>query len=174
MRDWTFQDLEPVRKRSLWGTECYTDDSDPLLASIHCGLLRIGEFATRPDQRSKQPAALKIVIRMHPKLVHFQGSARAGLRSRSWGNSHDGASFTVDTLEVLEGSEARAACRKQTRKSRKNKRRHQHRKALVSLKDGQLPIDVEEDDSAGVLGGEPVDCFWWDLQAKVSGSHAHC
>lgn len=101
LRSWSFSDLEPVRKRSLWGTDVYTDDSDPVLAAIHTGWLRLDDFAS--VQTHTQPAGmLKIRLRTHRKLINFQGSARAGVRSRSWGNSHDGISFSVDSVQFVD------------------------------------------------------------------------
>lgn len=156
-RDWSFHGLEPVRRRSLWGTDCYTDDSDPLLAAIHCGFVRTSEFATNPDTRSD--AVLKIIVRTHPKLINFQGCARAGIRSRSWGNSHDGVSFTVDSVRVLEGAEAQGACSKRARKQKIVP----FKPTLTSPKCGRITLGKEV--AFGALDG--CDTFKWDNDGKL-------
>ena len=43
---------------------------------------------------------LAVVLRIAPKLIFYKGSHRGGLRSRSWGNTHDGASLVVESVEL--------------------------------------------------------------------------
>lgn len=48
--------------------------------------------------------SLRITIVVAPKLVKYEGSLRAGVRSRSWGNSHDGVSYAIESVELVEVS----------------------------------------------------------------------
>ena len=36
-----------------------------------------------------------------PPLIRYQGIERQGIRSRSWGNGHDGVSLRVEKVELL-------------------------------------------------------------------------
>jgi len=123
MPAWTLWDLPPLRSRKIWGTDVYTDDSDILAACIHSGWLRLGStaplFSQQPSsekgdrssskRQTKKPAtnkhrSLKITIVVAPKLIKYEGSLRAGVRSRCWGNSHDGVSYAIESVELVEVS----------------------------------------------------------------------
>lgn len=116
---WTLWDLPPLRSRKIWGTDVYTDDSDILAACIHSGWLRLGSTAplfgqqlsstkeSSSKRKSKKTApfrerSLKITIVVAPKLIKYEGSLRAGVRSRCWGNSHDGVSYAIESVELVE------------------------------------------------------------------------
>lgn len=123
---WTLWDLPPLRSRKIWGTDVYTDDSDILAACIHSGWLRLGSTAplfsvgksdaestapgTQPAKKARKARkaslpkqrSLKITIVVAPRLIKYEGSLRAGVRSRSWGNSHDGVSFAIESVELVE------------------------------------------------------------------------
>ena len=43
---------------------------------------------------------LSVVLRIAPKLILYKGCLRGGLRSRSWGNTHDGVSLVVESVEL--------------------------------------------------------------------------
>ena len=99
--NWTIRDVDAFRKRKVWGTLVYTDDSDPVAAAVHSGWLRLGAMATM-KQEHKDVKAIKIVLRALPRLIHYQGSLRGALKSRSWGNGHDGASFTIESVSAVQ------------------------------------------------------------------------
>lgn len=116
---WTLWDLVPLKERKIWGTDVYTDDSDILAACIHSGWLRLGstaplfgaasaaeEASQKRRRRKKKPTldhrSLKITIVVAPKLIKYEGSLRAGVWSRSWGNSHDGVSYAIESVELVE------------------------------------------------------------------------
>jgi hypothetical protein len=114
---WSLWDLPPLRNRKIWGTDVYTDDSDILAACIHSGWLRLGSTAPLfgapqaelPHRRKRRRRAmrhrsLRITIVVAPKLVKYEGSLRAGVRSRSWGSSHDGVSYAIESVELVEVS----------------------------------------------------------------------
>ena len=98
---WTFWDLRPLRRRCLWGTEVYTDDSDVLAMCLHTGWLRIGDAAAASTAIAKA-TALEVTVIVAPRLVRYQGSTRGGVRSRSWGNGHDGVSLMIDNVKVVD------------------------------------------------------------------------
>ncbi|KZF19891.1 Rxt3-domain-containing protein [Xylona heveae TC161] len=131
------------RRRAVWGTGVYTDDSDPLAAAIHSGWVRgdwgddvdvsmldsgaevsesksgtssstvattNGAFWTKPP--SSGPAAppegcdLHITLLILPALEKYASCVGNGVRSRSWDDSHDGASFKIEGVTwVDEGVE---------------------------------------------------------------------
>lgn len=128
-------DLEPIKKRMVWGTDVYTDDSDVLAILLHSGWLRLGSIKEKVDgsevaelentegvgeEKSNGAAnghsldaALKparnertLVVRflVGPALVRYQGCTRQGLKSRSWGNGHDGVSLMIESVVLLEVS----------------------------------------------------------------------
>lgn len=118
---WTLWDLVPLKERKIWGTDVYTDDSDILAACIHSGWLRLGSTAPlfgaasaadeakqKRRRRKKKPTldhrSLKITIVVAPKLIKYEGSLRAGVWSRTWGNSHDGVSYAIESVELVEVS----------------------------------------------------------------------
>lgn len=43
---------------------------------------------------------LSVVLRVAPKLIAYKGSQRSGVRSRSWGNTHDGVSFVIESVSL--------------------------------------------------------------------------
>lgn len=119
---WTLWDLIPLKERKIWGTDVYTDDSDILAACIHSGWLRLGSTAPlfgqssaadneaiqKRRRRKRKPnmdhRSLKITIVIAPKLIKYEGSLRAGVWSRSWGNTHDGVSYAIESVELVEVS----------------------------------------------------------------------
>ena len=46
--------------------------------------------------------AVEVTLRVAPQLVRYAGCLRGGIKSRSWGNSHDGVSLVVETVKALE------------------------------------------------------------------------
>ena len=98
--EWSLWDLAAFKRRKLWGTDVYTDDSDPLAMLLHTGWLRLGLAVAKSAPESV--TAIEIVLRVAPKLVRYEGSNRAGITSRSWGNGHDGVSLVVESAKTIE------------------------------------------------------------------------
>ncbi|GAA5831749.1 hypothetical protein JCM11251_003866 [Rhodosporidiobolus azoricus] len=128
-------DLPGLRKRKVWGTDVYTDDSDVLAVLLHAGWVRVARRARRAragdkgagaeavrrarvpgervlnqeegiegeqEEHEKVPKALLVTLGVVPPLVRYQGLERQGIRSRSWGNGHDGVSLRVEKVEGIE------------------------------------------------------------------------
>lgn len=100
-------------ERRVWGTEVYTDDSDLVGVLVHGGWIvpapvvtdeaaAVGEDGKR--RRSTQPkeAGLRVELRVVGRLLRFIGTDRHGVRSRGWGNGHDGASIIVENVSRIE------------------------------------------------------------------------
>lgn len=124
------------RRGAVWGTDVYTDDSDPLAAAIHDGWIR-GEFgedidlamlelpsATKAQARFSgvklniggaitlqppEPAMpppnkdLHLTLLVLPPLQKYASRIAHGIKSRSWGNAHDGMSFKILSMEWVDG-----------------------------------------------------------------------
>lgn len=43
---------------------------------------------------------LSVMLRIAPKLILYKGCHRGGVQSRSWGNTHDGVSLVVESVEL--------------------------------------------------------------------------
>jgi len=120
----------------VWGTDVYTDDSDPLAAAIHAGWIR-GEFGEDVDAAmlelpnsaksqnksvgttangqgvlTSQPAEpilpppnkdLHLTLLILPPLEKYASHIAHGIKSRSWGNAHDGMSFKILNMEWVDG-----------------------------------------------------------------------
>ncbi|GAA6011815.1 hypothetical protein JCM8202_004160 [Rhodotorula sphaerocarpa] len=129
-------DLPGFRKRQVWGTDVYTDDSDILALLVHSGWLRVtrrerrrraGEKGAGADaiRRARVEGeerieaagaggesgsiltaatamAIKVTLGVVPPLVRYQGIERQGVRSRNWGNGHDGVSLRVENAELVQ------------------------------------------------------------------------
>lgn len=124
-------DLPSLRKRKVWGTDVYTDDSDVLGMLVHSGWLRVGRreegkragekgagaealrrarepilSGKKDEMEGKEeeevPKALLVRLGVVPPLVRYQGLERQGVKSRSWGNGHDGVSLRVEAVEGIE------------------------------------------------------------------------
>lgn len=100
--DLTLQNKE-VSTRKLWGTDTYTDDSDPVAILVHTGTALI---------RAQTPSytGLSIYFRVLPPLEskndprNYIGSIRYGYRSRSWQSQYERYSLQVVKVNVIEGS----------------------------------------------------------------------
>lgn len=110
---------ENVYKRSIWGTDVYTDDSDIVAMLYHCGIIHskspFGELneasiiprtpGNRLDlesvQNSRDPYTrseggdLTVTLLILPALNNYQGSFRNNYNSRSWMSTHDGGSIAI-------------------------------------------------------------------------------
>lgn len=97
-------ELEGLRKRKVWGTDIYTDDSDVVGIALHSGWLRLRPASSEPaadDDAQAKVQTLLLKLLVTPALVRYQGCTRQGLRSRSWGNGHEGVSLMVVGVEGL-------------------------------------------------------------------------
>lgn len=107
-------------KRSIWGTDIYTDDSDILLMLKHNGFLPIVDDEESSKEDLKQTPGNKsnnqnisqsvknfrqfiniisgdihVDLIVLPKLNEYKGIYRNGINSRSWLTSHDGVSLAI-------------------------------------------------------------------------------
>ncbi|KAI8355047.1 hypothetical protein B0O80DRAFT_498222 [Mortierella sp. GBAus27b] len=137
-----------VKRRELWGTEIYTDDSDVVAMLIHTGLYipPIGEHngdqdPIQPDSQQHNFAAhplkhvcpnfdLAVTLRVMPKLVKYQGSIRNRIKSRTWNNGHDGQSLRIESIQKLCSGEALNRGRSQSK--RRMKEYNQERLRVLS------------------------------------------
>ncbi len=55
---------------------------------------------------------LSVILRIAPKLIAYKGCQRGGIKSRSWGNSHDGVSLVVESVELKQPGYAQAKGRR--------------------------------------------------------------
>ena len=111
-------------RRALWGIEVYTDDSDPLAAAIHAGWIRgdwgdsidvsmlelnivnettdagQAEVTTLPSSPMLPPAGkdLHLTILILPTLENYAACINHGIKSRPWGNDHDGLSYRIEKI----------------------------------------------------------------------------
>jgi hypothetical protein len=51
------------------------------------------------DENASPPKFLLVKFGILPALIRYQGLERNGIRSRNWGNSHDGVSLRVESIE---------------------------------------------------------------------------
>ena len=120
--------------RCLWGAEVYTDDSDPLAACIHAGWIR-GEWGDDVDtdlffenghDNDEGPTDvvtdppksgpllppegrdLHIAVLILPPLESYTAMTSFGIKSRSWGENHDGMSYKILRLEWVDEGTGRA------------------------------------------------------------------
>lgn len=107
--------------RRIWGTDVYTDDSDLGLALVHAGWIRWSKEAmdsgvVRPgidsklgikDSQAKRGVdVVEVTVRVVPKLLRYIATERNGVRTRSWGNGHDGGSIVIEGVKRVKVSRA--------------------------------------------------------------------
>ncbi|KTW27188.1 uncharacterized protein T551_03182 [Pneumocystis jirovecii RU7] len=81
-----------IKKRALWGTDIYTDDSDIVAILLHTGRLK-----------KKRPSCDAIVkVRVLPRLIKYSGSLRHNIMSRGWKTKHDGESIMIEDFKWVE------------------------------------------------------------------------
>ena len=126
---------EICRRRQLWGSDVYTDDSDVVAAAVHSGWLR-GDFGgfnadlhnidsepdegeettastiltTRPRRPVTAPPDLDahITVLLLPPLGEYKSAVQHHVWSREWGGAHDGMSFMIfEVAFVDEGAGSR-------------------------------------------------------------------
>lgn len=111
-------------RRAVWGTDIYSDDSDPLAAAIHAGwirgewgdgvdfsMLELNPTGTEPDPKQTvftiPPASpmlpaqgkdLHLTLLILPTLQKYASRVAHGVKSRAWGDDHDGLSFRIEKM----------------------------------------------------------------------------
>ncbi|USW46692.1 Putative histone deacetylation protein Rxt3 [Septoria linicola] len=118
------------RRRQIWGTDIYTDDSDVVAAAIHSGWLK-GDFGDynedlrelcdgnvenggddentltlveRPPKPVRVPDGYDahITILILPPLESYASTNQHFLGSREWKQKHDGMSFMIHSIEFVD------------------------------------------------------------------------
>lgn len=118
------------KRRQLWGTEIYTDDSDVIAAAVHSGWLKgdFGDFnedlrelgddtsehgndeelslslVTRPQRPVKAPDGYDahITVLILPPLESYAATSQHHLASREWRKKHDGMSYMIHSIEFVD------------------------------------------------------------------------
>lgn len=89
-------------ERACWGTDVYTDDSDLGLILVHAGWIRwsaLPSLLSLQDRKKDEQEFINVTVRLVPRLVRYTGTERNGLKTRGWGNGHDGSSVVVERVE---------------------------------------------------------------------------
>ena len=109
--------------RVVWGTDIYSDDSDPLAAAIHAGWIRgdwgdgvdfsMLELNPSNEADPKEPVLasvpktpmlplpgkdLHLTLLILPALQSYASRVVHGIKSRSWGSDHDGLSYRIEKI----------------------------------------------------------------------------
>ncbi|KAF9288816.1 hypothetical protein BGZ68_010550 [Mortierella alpina] len=126
-----------VKKREVWGTDIYTDDSDIVAMLIHSGHYIPPISSHSAEQDSIQPTTLHhnfvpnplkhicpeydlaVTLRVMPKLLKYQGSIRNRIKSRTWNTGHDGVSLRIESIRKLSAGEALNRGRSQSKRRMK-------------------------------------------------------
>lgn len=80
------------KERAIWGTDVYTDDSDLGLVLVHAGWVKWGGPLTTDTD------SVVVDVRIVPPLARYFATERNGLRTRGWGNGHDGGSIVIEAV----------------------------------------------------------------------------
>ncbi|WFD00097.1 hypothetical protein MYAM1_002843 [Malassezia yamatoensis] len=106
------------------------------------GIERNASQPSIPRQESQLTCDLSVTLRIAPKLILYKGCHRGGIKSRSWGNSHDGVSLVVESVELRPSGYATGY----SRKSAKSRINHMAQLRNVA-KDAPVPrsVPVEQD-----------------------------
>lgn len=159
---------EICRRRALWGTDIYTDDSDVIAAAIHSGWIRgdFGKdidpsmlevkktpkaeskfakttsplqdvFTSPPDEPMVPPPGkeLHLTLVVLPPLEKYASHVAHGIKSRSWGDTHDGVSFRIEKMQWVDGK----------RKNSEGRTGEARRKRMRT-----------QSNATGTMGGPPV------------------
>ncbi|SCU97508.1 LAFA_0G11782g1_1 [Lachancea sp. 'fantastica'] len=109
-----------INNNELWGSQLYTDDSDPILALLHSAVFTssdvdgqniLQELRTPANLENPQnvkgeippantPYDVKIDLLLLPPLQYYGSTVNGNIRSRSWNTSHDGISYGIYAIEV--------------------------------------------------------------------------
>ncbi|CEP61612.1 Rxt3p LALA0_S03e06832g [Lachancea lanzarotensis] len=110
-----------VTNNELWGSQLYTDDSDPLLALLHSAVFTssdvdgpavLQELQTPANLENPQnvkgeipptptPYDLRMDLLLLPPLQFYSSTVNGAIRSRSWTSSHDGITYGIYSIEVI-------------------------------------------------------------------------
>jgi len=93
---------------------------------------------------------LSVILRIAPKLILYKGCHRGGVRSRSWGNTHDGVSLVVESVE-LRGPNYAAGT---GRRSMKARLRHMAQLRTLAAA-APIPRALAASDEAGTVTDVP-------------------
>jgi len=123
---------EICRRRQLWGTDIYTDDSDVIAAAVHSGWLKgdFGDFnddiqelcdndseadgkdepempttlSEKPRKPVKAPRGfdVHITVLLCPPLESYASASQHHITSRDWKRTHDGMSFMIHRLDFVD------------------------------------------------------------------------
>ena len=119
------------RRRCVWGTDVYTDDSDVVAALVHTGHLPAwvpaeaaeavraagarrtvvrGRVGAAPAPAPPAAPAMDLLVNLLilPPLERYAGCVRHALQSRGWRARHDGMSFAVWDTQWVAAGEAEA------------------------------------------------------------------
>jgi hypothetical protein len=110
----------------------------------------VGEDRT---QRLHSTADLSVIIRIAPKLIAYKGCQRGGVKSRSWGNGHDGVSLIIENVTLQKEGYASGE-----RGLRNVKHRVDHLARLKTL--AAIAMDTESEErkiAKTIQGGGLVD-----------------
>lgn len=153
---------EICRRRQIWGTDVYTDDSDIVAAAVHSGWLKgdFGEFnediheLCHPDENEMQlgpaytllekpprPVTIPpnldahVTVLILPPLENYVGLVQNHVLSREWKDNHDGMSFMIQRIDFVdEGSQTRNLERGiEARKARLKKEQKRREEAAAGL-----------------------------------------
>jgi hypothetical protein len=124
---------EICKRRQLWGTEVYTDDSDVVAAAVHSGWIKgdFGDFnqdleqivgntpvregdgdgpplelKTRPERPVKVPEGYDahITLLILPPLESYTATNQHHVWSREWKKKHDGMSYMIHSIKFIDES----------------------------------------------------------------------
>ena len=102
--------------------------------------------------RLQSTADLSVTVRIAPKLIAYKGSQRAGVKSRSWGNGHDGVSLVIESVTLQEPGYASGE-----RGLRNVKHRIDHLARLRTLATIAMDTKADERFTERVKGGGLID-----------------
>ncbi|KAK4685593.1 hypothetical protein P7C73_g4550, partial [Tremellales sp. Uapishka_1] len=87
-------------ERRIWGTDVYTDDSDLGMVLVHAGWIRWSNsgLGTEEDE-TRDGDIINVTVRIVPRLIRYTATERNGVKSRNWGNGHDGLSIVIESVE---------------------------------------------------------------------------
>lgn len=91
------------KERGIWGTDVYTDDSDLGLVLVHAGWLKWGVAgpSTTSTVTVTDTDSVIVDVRIVPPLARYFATERNGIKTRGWGNGHDGGSIVVEAIRRL-------------------------------------------------------------------------
>lgn len=118
--------------RAVWGTDVYSDDSDPLAAAIHAGWIRgewrdnvdpsmlelnsSNELETKDTTHTSVPPTpilpalgrdLHLTLLILPTLQKYTSRVAHGIKSRPWGSNHDGLSYQIQKVAWVDEQSSR-------------------------------------------------------------------